>query len=136
MIQFTKIEDFIKSNFKEMNFRILPRIAIKNILSSPSQIFSFNLNTIKNQKEITKYFKIEKTIEPYSEIDGFCIFFKAKFENEIIYDTIEFNYSHPMAWGIPFYRIRPNKIKKPFLKYSLHINDILDPSRWEVQIIN
>ena len=133
-IDYRYIKSFIKENFNEMNYRIIPRIAVKKILSLSSPIFSFNLNTINNQNEVPIHYKIKRILKSNEKIDGFCIFFKAKYNDELLYNTMQDIKSHPMSWGIPFYRLEKYDIENKEIHYTLSIKDILKPSTWEVKI--
>lgn len=109
--------------------------AVKCFTCTAEPVLSFDLNELYSEKAIPHSIEISKKIRTQSSIDGFCLFFKAIFDDEINFDTSPL--STNTHWGNCFFRIesRTHAVGE-IINYQLTMPDLLNIKTWSVEINN
>ena len=134
-INFEFLKDHDLADFKPRNYRQewIGTAAVRNFLCKPDPILDFDLNKLHSEKEIPRTFEITKQVTESGSLDGFCLYFKVIFDEEIHFDTSPLTpYTH---WGNCFFRIESRqRFAGDIVTYRVTIQDLLDIKRWSVSV--
>ncbi len=131
-VDYSPLKDYLPELTKN-NLSFISRYQIARILSSPKSILSFDLMKI-NENEFPKNISFNKKINYESSFDGFCLFFKVIFDDEIFFDT--FPDSPKTHWEnvIPYFRFSTRKLSKnQEMNCSLKMKDHNFLNSWEIE---
>lgn len=136
-IDFTFLEKHYETldNFKPAEYRQewIEVAAIKKSLCLPEPVLTFDLLQLNREEEIPRSLEIKKNISRVGELNGFCLYFRAIFDEEISLDTSPLSsYTH---WGNCLFRIESRTCAGgEIVEYKLSMPDFLDIKTWKVSI--
>jgi protein arginine N-methyltransferase 1 len=136
-IDFTFLEKHYETleKFKPADYRQewIEATAVKQFLCMPEPVLSFDLNTMNSEKEIPRAIEIEKQVIESGMFDGFCLYFKAIFDNEINLNTSPLSeYTH---WGNCLFRIETRACSGgEKIRYKFSMPNLLDIRTWRVSV--
>ena len=136
-VDFQFLREYYESldNFKPVDYtqEWIEAAAVKRFLCEPVPILAFDLNTLNSEQEIPHVFEMSKTLTTSGSFDGFCLYFKVIFDEEIHFDTSPLTpYTH---WGNCFFRIESRqRFAGDIVTYRVTIQDLLDIKRWSVSV--
>ena len=130
-VDYSPLKYFLPQETKKDLF-IISHFDIEKLLSIPKPIYIFDLMKIK-KGEFPSKINFRKKLNQESLFDGFCLFFKVRFDDEIFFDT--FPHTPKTHWenSIPYFRF-PSRIitKKEMLNLSLIIRNHNKLRSWEI----
>jgi protein arginine N-methyltransferase 1 len=127
---FEALEEFKPDDYKQ---EWLESSAVKDFLCESKPIFSFDLNQMNSEKEIPQSIEIKRQVISPGRFDGFCLFFKVIFDDEINFETSPLRPN--THWGNCFFRIESRTCTGgQVIKYKLNMPDLLDIKTWSVSI--
>jgi protein arginine N-methyltransferase 1 len=94
---------------------------------------SIDLNELTSAQDIPQSVEISRQLEREGALNGFCMYFKAIFDEEISFST------SPMAekthWGSCFFRVE-NRLctGQEIIRFKFSIGDFLDIKTWSVSV--
>jgi type I protein arginine methyltransferase len=110
--------------------RLLPG-DVASFHCDPDSVFSVDLLTI-DPKSLPKVLKFRKTVVKAGPMDGFCLYFKIRFDEEIVIETSPF--AKPTHWSSQLFRTeRVYLNESDVLAVELHIGDYTDGRTWRVE---
>jgi len=132
---------FLKENyealdeFKPADYREqwIEGAAVKQFLCDSKPVLTFDLNTLKSEDEIPHSIELTKQMVRSGSFDGFCLYFKVIFDEEISFDTCPLTeYTH---WGNCFFRIESRPcFGGDVVRATLTMRDLLDIRTWSVSV--
>jgi protein arginine N-methyltransferase 1 len=117
---------------KEHFYRTIKPYEVECFLSVPAPILSFNLETISSLKDLPSVLKSHKIVVKNERLDGFCLYFRAIFDEDIILDKspLRTESSHS-CWENPIYRAEAEQIQKgDVIELTFSIDDYNDIATW------
>ena len=134
-VDFRFLKDYYETleKFKPADYRQewLDADAVKYLLCKPEPVLRFDLNEMDSENEIPHKLTISKHIEVPGVLDGFCLYFRAIFDDEIDFDTSPVN--RATHWGNCCFRIESRKCAAgEDIEYTLTLADLLDIRTWSV----
>lgn len=102
-------------------------------LCDQEPIYFFDINRLNSPADINKNINISRKVVRAGFFDGFCLFFKVIFDEEIHFDTSP--KSPRTHWGNCFFReTRRECLEGERINYRLTIGDILKIATWQVSV--
>ena len=101
---------------------------LEQFLCDPEAVVSFDLETIK-ESDLPNTIRYLRTVRRDGRLDGFCLYFKAIFDDEIFFSNSPM--SKNTSWAIPLLRVESRECKRgDVVEFGLTIDDIRDPGTW------
>jgi len=127
---YADLEEFKPTDYKQ---EWLESNAVKKFLCKTSPILDFDLNAINSGKEIAHLITNSKQVIESGYFDGFCLYFKVIFDEEIQFDTSPL--TTQTHWGNCFFRTESRKCYGgELIDYSFKMQDLFDIKTWSVNI--
>lgn len=127
-----ELEQFKPANYKQ---EWIEANAVKHFLCEADPILVFDLNELNSENEIPRLIDISKHVVRPGTLDGFCLFFKVIFDEEISFITSPL--TTRTHWGNCFFRIESRKcFGGEDINFKLNMPDFLDIKTWSVSIKN
>jgi protein arginine N-methyltransferase 1 len=125
------LDEFIEVGYKQ---EWIDAASVKEFLCKPDPVLSFDLMGLNSEGDIHRLIEVEKNIIKKGMLDGFCMYFKAIFDEEITLDTSpKSEYTH---WGNCIFRIEPRACNgNEKINFTLSFPDLLDIRTWSVSNI-
>jgi protein arginine N-methyltransferase 1 len=112
-------------------FRAIKPNEVKFILSEPSPLIEFDLETL-HKDEISLNYKFKRTVQHAGWFDAFCLYFDAIFDDQIYLSTNPLNDNYPKSWVNIIYRVEPAYFSKNSeISYALDIGSLEDLQTWQ-----
>ena len=128
---FKSLEEFKPQDYKQ---EWLDSEAIEDFLCETDPIYSFDLNTLKSEKDVPHSIQCTKHVVKPGYLDAFCLYFNVKFDDDIQFDTSPL--TPATHWGNCFFRIESRKcFGEELIDYTFTMPDLFDITTWNV-IIN
>ena len=105
--------------------------AVKYFLCRQQPVLSFDLHTLESEKDIPQQLDVAKQVAEPGSLDGFCLFFRVIFDDDISFDTSPLTaYTH---WGNCFFRVESRNVSTgDVLRFQLTMKDLLNIKTWSV----
>ena len=129
----------IKNQLENNHFTryIRPR-DIGRFLCIPEPILSFNLETLSSAADLPSTLTSKKRININGRLDGFCVYFRAIFDKEIILEVNPLNQeSNHSSWSAAFFRVESVNLEgNDLIEYTFNLNDLnnIDTWNWRYEI--
>jgi len=109
------------------------RSSFQNFMSQPEPIFSFDLNTMTDGRELQPLARTQRRILKGGWLDGFCVHFRCEFPNGVSFDTSPTSpYTH---WSNKVLRTPRRKLADgEVLDFTLDAQAITDPRYWRIEL--
>jgi len=129
--QHEALDEFIEVDYKQ---EWIDAASVKEFLCEPEPVLSFDLMGLNSEGDIPRSIEVEKDIIKKGMLDGFCMYFKAIFDEEITLDTSpKSEYTH---WGNCMFRIETRTCNgNEKIKFTISFPDLLDIRTWSVSKI-
>lgn len=126
-IDFSCLEKKFRDSIKI--YRRISNDKLDYFLCEPEKFCSFDLEKIKDGIPL-KRIHFKKKIEKSGRLDGFCMYFKAIFDEDISFTNSPLN--EQTFWGTPLLRCKSKKFKKgDSIEFEMVFKDLLDFKKWE-----
>ncbi len=105
---------------------------VRQLLCQPKAVLTFDLATLR-QEDIPATLHYRRVVTTGGRLDGFCLYFKAIFDDEISFTTAPVRagtlHTH---WSLPLYRVeattqRPGDV----LEFTLRLADLRNQKTWQ-----
>jgi protein arginine N-methyltransferase 1 len=139
-IDFKFLKDFNKElgNYKPAIYpqRWIEPGSVKQFLCDSNPVLMFDLNKLSSEKDIPDTVTVSKTITSPGIFDGFCLYFKVIFDDEINFDTSPMSSGSSFrSWGNCFFRAENRRcVGGETIKFEFKMQDLLDIKTWSVVI--
>ena len=101
---------------------------VEKMLSTNEPAFSFDLENIM-LKDLPKNLMISRTAKEDGRLDGFAVYFKTNFDDEIGFTTYPLGKN--TSWASRMLRTKPKEVQKgEEINLDLRLPDIIDPDSW------
>jgi protein arginine N-methyltransferase 1 len=132
-IRFDGSREWLEANKHKAEWpsiRLLPG-DVASFHCTPESVFSFDLSTT-DPRSLPKVLKFHKTVVKAGPMDGFCLYFRIRFDEEIGIDTSPF--AQPTHWANQLFRTERVYLDEgDVLAVELHIGDYTDARTWSVK---
>jgi len=126
-IDFSCLEEKTK-NLREM-YRHISNNELDYFLCEPEKFCSFDLEKIKDGIPL-KRIHFKKKIKKSGRLDGFCMYFKAVFDEDVSFTNSPL--SKETHWKSLLLRCKSKKFKKEdSIEFEMVFKDLLDAEKWE-----
>jgi len=129
---------FLKNSEEYSNYLLPSKLtiehsAVDHFLCEPQPVMSFDLNTIDDQNEIPNHIEISKKVVGTGKMDGFCLYFKVIFDDEIHFDTSPF--SSNTSWMHPLFRTeRRHYDQGEYISYTFTMDVLAKWETWSISV--
>lgn len=104
------------------------------LLCQPAPLLRFDLATVR-ANELTMPLHYRQTVTEPGRLDGFCLYFRAIFDEEISFSTSPLASNRPYHWTNLFYRVAAKEYKVgEVIEFTLQMNNLLDRRSWHWQM--
>jgi len=133
-----KFDDIDYSSVKNLSnnadyryyFRSIRANDVKLILSEPSPLIEFDLETLQKD-QIKLNYVINRKVLREGNFDAFCLFFDANFDDNLYLSTNPLNEDFPKNWATTIFRVESKFCSKnSVISYNLNIGSIEDIKTW------
>jgi protein arginine N-methyltransferase 1 len=106
---------------------------VERLLCEPAPLLTFDLETVPDVASIATTLRSHKVVSTLGRLDGFCLYFKAGFDESIILDTSPFRQEASYTnWQLPLYRVESVLLEEGTeIDFSLQMNDLKDYKSWD-----
>ena len=109
-------------------YRTFRPFPFDRFLCRPEPVVSIDLETA-NESDLPKRIAYERPVEREGRLDGFCVYFEARFDDEIAFTSSPAD--PPTSWGTPFLRVSPRRFAPgDSVRLELTADDLAHPSSW------
>jgi type I protein arginine methyltransferase len=117
---------------RENDTKMIHSYEVDTFLGVPAPILSFDLETLPDVTSIATTLNSHKIVTTAGRLDGFCLYFKAWFDESIFLDTSPLRQDKSLSnWRIPFYRVESVLLHKGSeVDFTLQMNDLKNPKSW------
>jgi type I protein arginine methyltransferase len=105
---------------------------VQHFLCPPKALLTFDLTTLRKE-DIPATLHFRRAVTRGGRLDGFCLYFKAIFDDEISFTTAPVPAgSLHTHWSIPLYRVEATA-QRPgdMLEFTLHMADLRNQKTWQ-----
>jgi len=103
---------------------------VSHLLCEPELLYSCDLETMK-ETDLPDRFGSRRIVEHEGRLDGYCLYFRAIFDDTISFSTFPFD--ERTHWGVPLFRVEAQSCRKgDALDYELAIPNVRDPNTWRL----
>lgn len=104
------------------------------LLCQPTPLLRFDLTTLRAE-ELTRPLHYRQAVVHPGRLDGFCLYFRAIFDEEIAFSTSPLESNRPYHWTNLFYRVEAKEQRAgEIIAFTLQMHDLLDRTRWAWQM--
>lgn len=130
-VDYSCMEDLSREEVRRGYYvRALGADEVDHLLCEPSVVYSCDLETMK-ETDLPDQFGSRRVVEHEGRLDGYCLYFRAIFDDTIAFSTFPFD--KRTHWGIPLFRVEAMTCRKgDTLDYQLTIPNVRDPNGWRV----
>lgn len=101
---------------------------VEHLLCEPESVIAFDLMTLGNG-ELPKTVGYHRRVQREGRLDGFCMYFSAHFDEEIVLSNSPFDAQ--TNWAMPFLRTASREVAKgAILDFRLSMEDLILPRTW------
>lgn len=126
-IDFSCLEGKIRNSGE--THRFILNHELDYFLCDPEKFCSFDLEKIKDNISLNSV-HLKKRIRKSGRLDGFCMFFKAIFDDEISFTNSPLD--KQTHWKVLLLGCKPKKFKKgDLIEFKLDFNDLADIKKWK-----
>lgn len=113
--------------------RYLPASAFDCFLCEPEAVMSFDIQKLDSKDDLPSSFNVSKEVANTGSIDGFCVYFRVIFDEEIGFDTSPFNtHTH---WGNRVFRtISRQYATGDTIDYEIKMGDLTKSETWSIML--
>lgn len=104
---------------------------VHHFLCQPKAVLTFDLATLRKE-DIPTTLHYRRAVTTSGRLDGFCLYFKAIFDDEISFTTGPVQGGLPHThWSIPLYRVEATE-QRPgdLLEFTLRMEDLRNQNTW------
>lgn len=134
-IDFGFLKDYTLEGYKGADYEHewIESKAVKYFLCPADPVLIFDLNSLNSENEIPRSINISKKIVTPGAFDGFCLFFKVIFDEDVFFETSPL--STNTHWGNCFFRAERRELSGgETINFKLNMPDLLDIKTWSVYI--
>lgn len=132
-IQFEQLKDALNAQLSADHFQttIKPH-QVQRLLCQPKAVLTFDLATLRKE-DIPATLHYRRVVTTEGRLDGFCLYFKAIFDDEISFTTAPVRagmlHTH---WSIPLYRVEATpQHPGDVLEFTLRMADLRNQKTWQ-----
>jgi type I protein arginine methyltransferase len=126
-IDFKAIEQFAELSHSYL-YKSLRPFPFGHFLSRPEPVVSVDLHTA-TAADLPTRISYERPVTEGGILDGFCVYFEARFDNEIAFDSSP--ESAATNWANPLLRVRTRQVEPgETIALELTADDLAVPSTW------
>lgn len=101
---------------------------VERLLCEPESLIAFDLMTVRTG-EMPKTVGYHRRVQQEGRLDGFCMYFRACFDEEIVLSNSPFDAQ--TNWAMPFLRTASMEVQKgEVLGFTLSMGDLILPRTW------
>ena len=127
-IRFGALERLLARQGHGYLYRTFRPLPFDRFLCRPEPVVSIDLETA-NESDLPKRIAYDRPVEREGLLDGFCVYFEARFDDEIAFTSSPAD--PPTSWGTPFLRVRPRRVAPgDSVRLELTTDDLAHPSSW------
>ena len=102
------------------------------LLTEPEKLYSCDLQTM-GKDDLPKELRARKAVVRDGQLDGFCLFFTAAFDDENSFST--FPDRRRTHWSTPTFRVEPRMCRTgEVLDFRMKIDDIRSMESWKIEL--
>jgi protein arginine N-methyltransferase 1 len=105
--------------------------SVASTVGSPIPVLEFDLHTLASANDFMASHLIERTAAEDAIVDGFCVWFEARFDSETALTT------SPLApvtsWGNRMFRVDEEVAAGDTLRFQLDLGHLVDASTWSIR---
>jgi protein arginine N-methyltransferase 1 len=105
--------------------------SVASAIGAAEPILDFDLHTLDSVDALQVDHVVERTADSDAIVDGFCVWFEARFDDQIVLST------SPLApvtsWGNRLFRLDESVAAGESIRSHVHLGNIVDPSTWSVE---
>ena len=125
-------DDLQRYKAKDYKQQWICQAAVEYFLCETAPVMTFDLNTMESEDEIQHTVEISRPVANKGSFDGFCLFFKVIFDEDISFDTSPLSPS--THWGNCFFRAESKSCSQgDIINCKLSMPNLLDIKTWSVQ---
>jgi len=127
-IGFGALERFAAGQAHGYLYRTFRPFPFDRFLCRPEPVVSIDLETA-NESDLPRRIAYERPVEREGLLDGFCVYFEARFDDEIAFTSSPAD--TPTSWGTPFLRVSSRRVAPgDSVRLELTADDLAHPSTW------
>jgi type I protein arginine methyltransferase len=108
--------------------RAIPQGDVEALLGSPAPLLSFDLQTVRPH-ELVRTLRYDRPIERNGRLDGFGVYFRACFDDELTLDTGP--HAGATQWGMLLLRVEARQVRQgEQLRFELDLRQPEDVDSW------
>ena len=107
--------------------------AVAATLGKPQPILEFDLNTLESVDFIRTDYVVERTASADMIVDGVCVWFEARFDDETVLSTSPL--SPLTSWGNRLFRLDNNIKMGDQMRLHLHMDQVVDANSWTIEVL-
>ena len=112
-------------------FWLRPRSAASTI-GDPQPVLEFDLSTLASPDHLPTQHRIERTAAADAIVDGCCVWFEARFDDDTSLSTAPFG---PVtSWGNRVFRLDEEITAGETLHIDVDLGVLVEPSTWQVRV--
>ena len=126
------IEPFKSHRYR---FQSVKGFFVDRFLCSPEAVMSIDINKIHSADEIPKKLEISRTVAQGGVLEGFCVYFRAHFDEQTSFDTSPMN--RQTSWeNLVFRAERKHFGAGDQISYSVELPILANTASWRVTVRN
>ncbi len=108
--------------------KLIRQYEVDALLCDPEPVLRCDLETMERD-ELPRRVGYERTAVREGWLDGFCVYFKAAFDDALWFETGP--KSPRTHWGMLLLRVEPRVVRHgERLRFELSLDDLTDPKSW------
>jgi type I protein arginine methyltransferase len=129
-IRFSALRELSEQQPATYRFKPLPPSDYDHFLTRSEAVLSFDLNTVRAVEDLPGVIAYQRVVTAAGRLDGFCLHFKAGFDDELAFDSSPFG--KPTSWRNPLLRIPSRDCAAgELITLRLEAADWTDPTTWK-----
>ena len=113
-------------------FKSRRNLEIDYLMAEPDPILFLDLNEIVSEEEIPRSFTARRSVVRSGVIDGYCMYFRVIFDEEISFDNSPVN-RQTNWWNVVFRCERRKYNVGDMIHYTFHMEDLANANLWYVK---
>jgi protein arginine N-methyltransferase 1 len=113
--------------------RVLKNFEVDGLFCEPQPVLSIDLNRITSERDVPTKFDLSRKVVRNGTLDGFCIFFRVRFDGTTMLDTAPT--SPQTSWVNTLVRTPARRLEAgQLIGYHLVLEPVTDYRQWTVRV--
>jgi protein arginine N-methyltransferase 1 len=131
-VDFSVLADLRPSVAPDYLFKLLDQHEYDHFLCDSEPVLTFDLDTV-DERDLATEFKVSRTVRTAGRLDGICVHFVARFDDEISIASSPF--AARTCWKVPILRVDARRYEAgEQLDFSVQAPDLANQRTWQWQV--